>query len=303
VVVTAALLAGGAAGLGLILMVAGLRPAAPTLAARLAEFDPRPAGRHTSQAQTSQGQTGRGRGERVGGWLAVHGADRLLTGRVGADLAVVGRSPQAYLTGKAGGGLAGLVAPSLLAVALSAAGVGVPPLIPAWLSVCAAAVGFCLPDVRLRADAAARRRSARTALSAYLDLVAMRMASGAGLVDALADAAAVGGGWLFAAIRDALVDARTDGLSPAASLRRLGEELALADLTEIAIRLSLVEGSGAQAQASLQAQAASLRDRELTDTAGRAGERSQSMLVAQVVLALGFIVFLGYPAVAKVLAL
>ena len=33
-----------------------------------------------------------------------------------------------------------------------------------------------------------------------------------------------------------------------------------------------------------------------------ANERSQSMLVAQVVLGLGFLLFLGYPAVAKVLA-
>ena len=58
-----------------------------------------------------------------------------------------------------------------------------------------------------------------------------------------------------------------------------------------------------QAEASLRAQAASLRDRELTDVQGASAERSQSMLVAQVVLGFGFLLFLGYPAVAKVLAI
>ena len=40
----------------------------------------------------------------------------------------------------------------------------------------------------------------------------------------------------------------------------------------------------------------------VSDLRGTANERSQSMLVAQVVLGLGFLLFLGYPAVAKVLA-
>ena len=66
--------------------------------------------------------------------------------------------------------------------------------------------------------------------------------------------------------------------------------------------LRLVDTSGAQAQTSLRAQAASLRDRELADAQGRANEQSQSMLVAQVVLGLGFVLFLGYPAVVRVLA-
>jgi tight adherence protein C len=92
-------------------------------------------------------------------------------------------------------------------------------------------------------------------------------------------------------------------VSPAAALGRLGEDLAVPDLVDTSLRLRLVDTTGAQAQASLRAQAASLRDRELTDAQGRANERSQSMLVAQVVLGLGFVVFLGYPAVAKVLAL
>jgi hypothetical protein len=296
--VTLALLAGAAVGVGLIVILAGLRPAPPTIAALLADLDtgqvPRVVTPMASGAPTGS--------RRVGEWLLAHGGDRVGTATVRADLAVTGGNVEAFLARKTGWALLGLITPPVVGLAMSGSGTAIPVVIPAWVALCAAAVAFCLPDVRLRSEATSRRRGARTAISAYLDLVAMRMASGAGLPDALADAAAVGDGWTFTAIRAALADARTDGLGPTAALRRLGDDLALSDLTEIATRLSLVDTTGAQAQDSLRAQAASLRDRELTDTAGRAGERSQSMLVAQVVLALGFVIFLGYPAVAKVLA-
>ena len=175
-------------------------------------------------------------------------------------------------------------------------------LIPAWAFVAGAVVGFLVPDLQVRAAATEARRDFRVAVSAYLDLVAMRMASGAGLAEALGDASRIGAGPAFAAFRGALADARTDGLTPTAALGRLGEQLGVAELVDTAARLSLVDTSGAQAEASLRAQAATLRDRDLSDLRGSANERSQSMLVAQVVLGFGFLLFLGYPAVAKVLA-
>jgi hypothetical protein len=47
--------------------------------------------------------------------------------------------------------------------------------------------------------------------------------------------------------------------------------------------------------------ATSLRRRELADQQGEAGERSQSMLVAQMLLCLAFLIFLMYPAVRTLL--
>ena len=295
---TAAVLAGAGVGVGLLLIVLGLRPAAPTLAVALAEVD---AARWTAPAQAS-GSRGRvtsrlarelARGWSSRGWV---------TPTLRADLDVLGADLDGFLLRKVGWAAGGLLAPPLLTLAWSALGGRVPLLVPLWVSVCAAVVAFLLPDLSLRQAAAARRRDFRTAVGAFLDLVAMRMASGAGLAEALSAAAAVGDGPAFARLRGALADARTDGLTPGAALGRLGEDLALPDLVDTSLRLRLVDTTGAQAQASLRAQAASLRDRELTDVQGRANERSQSMLVAQVVLGLGFVIFLGYPAVAKVLA-
>jgi tight adherence protein C len=295
--VTAGLLAGAGIGAGLWLVVVGLWPARPSLTASLAAVDR--AGRQVSARPAGGVDPWSRFADRLAAWWGERGWD---TPGLRADLAVTNRTLSEHVTRKVGYAAGGLFGPSLLCAVLSAAGVSLPLLVPMWASLSAAAVAFLLPDVQLRQQAAAARREFRVAVGGYLDLVAMRMASGAGLAEALADAAAIGAGPAFTHLRGALADARTDGLSPAASLARLGEELHLPDLVDTATRLSLVDATGAQAQASLRAQAASLRDRELADAQGRANEGSQSMLVAQVVLGFGFVVFLGYPAVAKVLA-
>jgi tight adherence protein C len=292
----------GIAG-GLLLLAAGLWPAPAPLPSVLADYDAARSG--TRPQLVSTGRSWSARWERaVGRPLAERFLSRgWLSPTVRADLSVLGRTPGEFFAAKATGGVVGLVIPALAVGAAGAAGLTFPVLVPAWVSIAGALVGFLIPDLRLRSRAAQVRREFRVATGAYLDLVAMRMASGAGLAEALIEAAQLGGGPAFARLRGALADARTDGLAPAAALGRLGEELALPDLVDTAARLSLVDTSGAQAEASLRAQAASLRDRELTDLQGASAERSQSMLVAQVVLAFGFLLFLGYPAVAKVLAI
>lgn len=314
---TLALLSGLGLGLGLCLLFAGLHPARPSLATSLHRLD-HPTGRPVTTPPitpgalpiTDQARVWLGRQLRqhatpasdptgAGGW-------QLLPMDIGettaADLAVTGTPVELHTGAKVFAALIGLLTPALLAALFAVTGLMLPLLVPLWLSLTGAVVGFLLPDLRLRRAAADARRTFRTSVGAFLDLVAMRMASGSGLSEALHDAASIGAGPAFARIRGALADARTDGLSPAQALGRLGEQLHLPDLIDTSTRLRLVDTSGAQAQTSLRAQAASLRDRELADAQGRAGEQSQSMLVAQVVLGLGFVLFLGYPAVARVLA-
>ena len=295
-------LAGAGVAGGLVLLFVGLRPAPPSVALTLAAYD---AARTSGLRPVMTGSRWTTRWQRaVGVPLASSLLARgWLSSTARADLAVLGRDAPALVATKVGTAIAGVVTPALLAVAASTAGAHLPVLIPAWASLGGALIGYLIPDLRLRSAAAEARRDFRVAIGAYLDLVAMRMASGAGLSEALVEAARLGTGPAFIRLRGALADARTDGLAPTAALGRLGTELGLPDLVDVAARLSLVDTSGAQAEASLRAQAASLRDRELTDLQGASAERSQSMLVAQVVLGFGFLLFLGYPAVAKVLAI
>jgi hypothetical protein len=305
---TLALLTGLGLGAGLCLLLAGLRPAPLRPSATLRLLDqpvalPAPAGpgADDAAAATLLDQVRRWLGQRTLTAAGRRGL-MLLPGDASADLAVTGTPPQVHAGAKALAALTGLLTPALLGGLLDLTGLTLPVLVPVWLCLTGAAVGYLLPDLRLRRAAAEARRAFRTSVGAFLDLVAMRMASGSGLAEALQDAAGIGHGPAFASIRGALADARTDGLTPAQALGRLGSQLQLPDLVEVSTRLRLVDTSGAQAQASLRAQAASLRDRELADAQGRANEQSQSMLVAQVVLGFGFVLFLGYPAVVRVLA-
>jgi tight adherence protein C len=302
--VTAAALAGAGAGLGLLLLTVALFPPRPTLAASLARLD---AAARTPRRTTSSEEPAAGLQR-----LLVHHAGRpmaatfldrgWLSAGMRSDLAVLGQEPAPYFATKAAFGVVGLAFGPLLVGLLALVGIGAPFVLPAWISILFAGLLFTLPDMVVRRRAQDRRRDFRAAVGSYLDLVAMKMASGAGLSEALRDAAAIGGDGPFARIRGALEDARTDGLTPAAAIGQLGDELSLPDLRELSAGLSLVAASGAQAEESLRAKAASLRERELTAAAGDANARSQSMLVAQVVLALGFLVFIGYPALVKVLA-
>ena len=295
--------AGAGAGLGLLLLALALFPPRITLAASLARLDAAARTPRRTAAPDATGVLQRLFVRHAGEPLSVAFSDRgWLSAQARSDLAVVGQEPAAFFAVKAACAVAGLAVAPLLAGLLALAGVGVTLLLPAWVALLFAGLLFTVPDMTVRRRAHDRRRDFRAAVGSYLDLVAMKMASGAGLSEALRDAASIGGDGPFARIRGALEDARTDGLTPAAALGQLGDELSLPDLRELSAGLSLVAASGAQAEESLRAKAASLRERELSAAAGDANARSQSMLVAQVVLALGFLVFIGYPALVKVLA-
>ena len=94
-----------------------------------------------------------------------------------------------------------------------------------------------------------------------------------------------------------LANARLTGQTPWQALGALGAEVRVDELKDLAAALSLVAEDGAKVRESLAARAVSLRRRELADLEGQAAERSQSMLVAQLVMAGAFLVFLIYPAV------
>ena len=112
----------------------------------------------------------------------------------------------------------------------------------------------------------------------------------------------MGEGWAVRRIRDALANARITGQTPWEALGRLGDEIDVAELRDLSAALGLVADDGAKVRQSLTARAASMRSRQLSEVEGRAGERSQSMLVAQLLLCTGFLVFLAFPAVMRLLA-
>lgn len=231
----------------------------------------------------------------------VVGSFGLPTARLRADLKVLGGDVERHLVSKVFGGLAGAASASCVDLALVIGGADTPWMTSAVAIAAFTVVGFLLPDLKVR-EAARRRRSAfRHALGAYLNLVRILLAGGAGVDSALSDAADVGAGWAFHQLRQALVAAQVTHITPWESLERLGEELELRQLSDLAAAVGLAGTDGAKIRSSLASKAAALRAREITDSEGEARAATERMSLPLVLLMLGFLLFIGYPALISVL--
>lgn len=217
------------------------------------------------------------------------------------DLIVMEIPTDTHLVAKAALALCGLLVPGTAAAVLGVLSGGIGLGVPVGLAIVGAAIGFVAPDVRVRRHAARRRTDFRHALSAYLDLVVISLAGGAGVDSALHDPIAVGHGWAFGQIDRALTAARLTRTTPWSTLQQLGDELDVTELTELAASASLAGTEGARVRQSLSAKAAALRARELADAETVAGANTERMSLPVMALLLGFLLFITYPAVSQVL--
>lgn len=302
-----AMIWGALAGLGVYALIrVWLRPK-PGLETLLARIDSgsRSMSMHTAtdlDAERGLAAGAQGGMRRLGDRLEVLAAERgWRFGRVRADLAIMNRTLGGFLAGKVVLGLSLFLLAPVLWSLLRVASIGVGPAIPALAAILLGALGFFLPDLVLRSEAAERRREFRRVVGIFLDLVAMNLAGGRGLPEALLSASTISEQWALVRIRQALANARLFGTTPWAALGELGKDVDLEELRDLAAALSLAADDGAKIRQSLSARAATLRRRELADSEGDAGERSQSMLVAQLVICLAFMLFLSYPAVSALL--
>lgn len=222
--------------------------------------------------------------------------------RLRQDLALTGRDLDDVMGRKVVAAVAGLFLTLLTMVGMQlTAGLRLPLGAPVAVAVVVAAGFFFLPDLEARRQATDRRRDFRRALGAYLDLVALEMAGSAAPAQALTSAARVGAGWPMALLRDTLFRATRAGNDQWAALTELGVRIGVPELRDLGTLVRLVEHDGARVRQTLSARAATMRRRELADAQGQAGERDQSMRLAQVVIGFGFVVFLGYPAMVNVM--
>src|SRR5206468_10245322 len=126
-----------------------------------------------------------------------------LAARLASDLRVTSTTPVEHLAERAALALCGLLWAPVTAAMLRLAGVDTGVVLPLWVSLVLAPVGFFYPSVALRGRATDRRRSFRHALSGFLDVVSISLAGGRGVDTALRDGATAGEGWPFEAIRGA----------------------------------------------------------------------------------------------------
>ncbi|GAA5159343.1 type II secretion system F family protein [Ornithinimicrobium tianjinense] len=297
------MLSGAVAGLGLYLFVRVLMRPRPGVASLVARID---AGSRSMQTRTvsdydssfsDMSERGRGLMVALADRMEVMAAQRgWELHRQRADLAILNRSVGAMLATKIVGGLILMLTAPLVWGALRIGGLDIDPTVPLAVALLLGLLGFFLPDLSLRSEAEVRRREFRRTVGIFLDLVSMNLAGGRGLPEALLAASSVSDHWSVVRIRQTLANARLFGTTPWEALGRLGKEIGLEELESLAGTLILAADDGAKIRQSLSSRATTMRRKQLSEAEGDEGERSQSMLVAQMLLVVAFLVYLAYPA-------
>ncbi|RBQ16951.1 type II secretion protein F [Spongiactinospora rosea] len=271
---------GALIGFGIALAVVALLPAAPALGPAMQRLQP-----GASRPRAADWRV------RLAGKLPVT-APQL-------DLALIGKTAEDYLAQKGlmiGLGVAG---PPVLWAWCALLGVTLPPIITWGACAAFAVVVFFAPDAALRGQVMEARAAFRQAIIAYLDLVALARAAGAGPADALESAAKAGQGWTFRRLAHALDPARRTTGGAWDELTRLSAEIDLPQLGEVAAIAQAAGTRGAGITGTLMAKAQSLREAELSAATASARSRTETMTVPMALSVIGFLLLLGYPAFAR----
>ena len=299
---------GGLLGAALFVMVLRLSPPKTSALVQLAQLDAQHspgAARAAAPTVTAPGGDWLGPIRSRAGSLLSHQLLRrgIAYTSLRQDLALTGRTFEQTLGRKVTLAGAGLMIGLLGSALIGWAGdITIPAGAPIVLATAFAAIMFFLPDLEARQEATKRRAEFRRALGAYLDLVALEMAGSAAPAEALPSAARIGTGWPLALIRDTLYRATRAGRSPWTALADLGQRIGVSELRDLGQLIALVSHDGARVRSTLTARAQTMRRHELADLQGKAGKADQSMRIAQILIGLGFIAFLGYPAVVAVMS-
>lgn len=271
-------LACGLAASGVLLVARGLLGTTPALADVVADL-------HRPRVAASRSRTVP--------WVRLAGRS---TPSRDADLAVCDKDTVDWVRDRATWALLA-AAPGLALTMLSAAAVlTTPPVTVALLvTLIGAASGWLFARADLASDATKARREFRHALAAYLRLVTILMAGGAGVETAMFDAAAVGHGRAFRQLRSALTAAQARREPPWFQLGALGQRLGIRELDELQAAMTLA-GGGAQVRDSLTAKAEAMAAKDLAETESAAQARSETMVLPVALMFAGFLLLLGYPA-------
>ena len=213
------------------------------------------------------------------------------------DVRMAGADPDLHLASKV---LCAVMAPAFVvgvAAVCAVGGVSLPAPILVVAGLGTAAAGFVAPDLSLRRRTHERRHEFTIAFGSYLDLVAISLAGGMGTEAALTEAARIGDSWVFHTLRRTIDVAQIDGTTIWDGLRRLGEDLEVPALVELAASVALAGNEGAKVRHTISVKADGLRTAELAETEARAQAATERMAIPTAMLLFGFVLLVGFPAV------
>ncbi|MEH0433872.1 type II secretion system F family protein [Streptomyces stelliscabiei] len=288
------LLTGGTVGAGLALLVRELLRPQPALGPALARSAP---------ATLTMPEPELDREEVWGRWLLAR-LERLPGVRIPTtNLALLGQGPGQFMLKKVALAALGLLCPVIATIPWIIAGVSLPFYVPGAVGLLIAGLLFITPDLAVRDQAKRAREEFAHALSAYLDLVALKRAADAGPTEALEKAAEVGAGWPFLYLQGALRRARLEKIPPYQSLTELAAEYDLPVLDDVADIMRGSATDGAAVYKALRARTAALNAELLADQAAEANAASEKMTAPGALLAVLVMLLMAFPAVIRMLTI
>lgn len=282
---------------GLVLAVAAVRPGAPKLSLVLAQLN------HEAPVEAAVFGTEGPTSASVPWWRAllpvrVMALAQRYLGAASQDLNILGISGAELAGRKAALALGGLLGPPVLFAVLLVAGVDLPALLPAVLSVGLCALGWVIPSRQVGERAALAREEFLAALTAFLALVGLERQARGSPTEALEEASRISGAWPFVMIHTELLRAELAGQPPWDGLRDLGRRVGVEQLTNLA-DIVAAAADGAAVFETLLAEARNLRNAELSDQQERAGVAGEQLTLPAIVLATGFMMLVLYPALTR----
>lgn len=242
-------------------------------------------------------------GGKVQGWLSEQVLRRAKDGKgLTQDLAVTGGTVEQYVGKTTTLVLLGFFGPVVILGFFNAIGLGIPLVFGPTAGAVLAIAMLVVTRQELTDKAKKRRAEFRRTLSVYLDLVAMSMQAGRGHAEALPASAAIGTGWAFTHLHDAIDGARFSGTTPWHALGRLGDRFGIRELTDLDSALTLANEDGAKVRATLVARAETLRAERIADAEAAAAQATESMRFALIVMVFAFLAYELYPSVARLFA-
>jgi len=288
-----AALIGSLLGLGIIILLRGAYPPRATLAERISSVDTPLLGYDPDEDDDLPEQSIERMRQRFAMYVLRTAKGEKIKD-VQADVAV----SQGDLLTHALDKLSGAVGVMILALVIGMMTGFVSTFIGGIVVACAgAAAGYIIPDFELAKKAKQGRFEFERALNTFVGLVSVSMSGGGGLNTAMADAASVGSGWVFESLRATLTDAQLRNEPAARALDRLGHQLNVEGLIELAGALSLAGESGARVTDTLIARAETGREKELSEARTLAEKTSANLGIPVGALIFGWLGFLGYPAI------
>ncbi len=157
-----------------------------------------------------------------------------------------------------------------------------------------------LPILELKSEAKKERENSLIIISAYLDLVSLCLSGGMGLEESLTVNTNIGRSVLMSKLSNQFALSNQLNLPLWMAFNNVAEDLNLPILKEIGSIFKISGTEGAKIRNSISRKAQSLREKRLIKEEADANSVTERLFLPSVLLLLGFLVFVGYPAVEKI---